>query len=117
MLYFEALELYIAPHYDNILAHRDFSKAHLGRDFVTEWHSHLLHQIEGLIATHDKVAVEGYLLRDSKDKLEALLGNSVKLFQIEVKDKCYYVDGQSLTAQQIAALGIDSQQAIVYGAG
>jgi hypothetical protein len=105
MLYFEALEYYIGPHYYSVLADRNYSKAHFGRDFVAEWHSYLKEQIEGMAARHDRVVVEGGLLRDCKDQFEEELRGLAQVFQIKVTDRSYRWQGTPLSLAQIAALG------------
>ena len=105
MLYLAALEYYIGPHYYSILADRDYSKAHFGRDFVAEWHSYLKDCIEGMAARHDRVIVEGDLLRDCIAQLEAELRSRAQVFQIEVVDRSYRWQGTPLSLTQIAALG------------
>ena|SRR5437870_5725526 len=105
LLYFEALEYYIGPHYHHILADREYSKAHFGRDFVAEWHSYLKVCIEGMAARHDRVIVEGDLLRDCKAQLEAELRSRAQVFQIEVVDRSYRWRETPLSLTQIAALG------------
>ncbi len=107
-LYFKVLNLYIGPHYNNILKHREHSKKFLGRDFIAEWYSHILCQIQAQIEIHDKLAVEGYVLYDSKEELETQLEYLARVFQIEVKDRQYHWNGQTLDIQAIANLGIDA---------
>ena len=54
-LYFELLDYYIGPHYYHILKEpREYSKNHLGRDFVGEWHTHLQSRVQELSALHDR---------------------------------------------------------------
>jgi hypothetical protein len=105
MLYLEALEYYVGPHYYAILADRGYSKTHFGRDFVAEWRSYLKECIEGMAARHDRLIVEGGLLQDCKDHFEADLGTRTKVFQIKVVDRSYRWQGRSLSLTQIAALG------------
>jgi hypothetical protein len=105
MLYLEALEYYVGPHYFSILGDRAYSNTHFGRDFVAEWHSYLKDGIEGMAARHDRLIVDGDLLRDCKDQFEAELGKRTKVFQIKVVDRTYRWQGRPLSLTQIAALG------------
>jgi hypothetical protein len=105
MLYFEALEYYVGPHYFSILGDRGYSKAHFRRDFVAEWHSYLKECIEGMAARHDRLIVEGDLLRDCKDQFEVELRSLAQVFQIKVVDQSYRWQGRPISLTQIAALG------------
>jgi hypothetical protein len=105
MLYFPALDYYIGPHYYAILADREYSKAHLGRDFVAEWRSYLKDCIECMVDRHDRVVVEGGLLRDYRDQYEAQLRSRAHVFQIEVVQRSYRWQGRPVSLSQIATLG------------
>jgi dephospho-CoA kinase len=105
MLYFEALEYYIGPHYYAILADREYSRAQLGRDFVAEWHSHLNNCIKAMTARHEKVVVEGGLLRECMNLFEAGLKSLAQVFQIEVIRGRFRIQGSPVSLTQIAALG------------
>lgn len=104
-LYFAALSLYIGPHYDKILIHREHSKRHFHRDFVAEWHDHLHRQILTVAHMHSRVVVEGYLLRDFQDRFMATISPDVQVFLIEVASRTYRVNGNPTTIDQIAVLG------------
>jgi hypothetical protein len=105
MLYLEALEYYVGPHYYAILADRAYSKTHFGRDFVAEWHSYLKECIEAMAARHHRVIVEGGLLRECKDRFEIELRAVADVFQIEVANQAYRWQGSPISLTQIAALG------------
>ena len=107
MLYFEALDKYIGPHYDSILAHRDYSRSQFGRDFVAEWHSHVLSRARERAAGGKSVVVEGYLLRDWQDKLQAGLEDLARVFRIVVENRRYWWLHERLTIEQVAGLGAD----------
>jgi hypothetical protein len=104
-IYFDVLEYYVGPHYYAILADRNYSKSHFGRDFVAEWKTYLKQCIEGMAARHDRVIVEGDLLRECKEELEAGLRRMAQIHQIEVVNRCYRWRGRSLSLVQVAALG------------
>ncbi len=104
ILYFEALQYYIGPHYYSTLVDRDYSKALFGRDFVAKWHSFLQVRIEGMSARHVRLIVEGDLLRNCKDRFEAELSRLAQVFQIEVVDRSYRWQGTPLSLTQIARL-------------
>jgi hypothetical protein len=108
MLFLEALEYYVGPHYHSILLDRDYSKAHFGRDFVAEWYSYLKECIEDMAAQHARLIVEGGLLRDCKDQFEAELRRLAQVFQIEVVDQSYRWQGRPISLPQVAALGEDT---------
>ena len=103
-LFFDRLDLYIFGHYMHILKDSDYSKAQFGRDFVDEWHKHLLARIEGLVARHERVAVEGYLLFDCWNCFEAKLKNKARVFPIEVEDTKYRYHSSPITFEDIVNL-------------
>jgi hypothetical protein len=105
MLYLDALGKYVGPHYQHLLARRDYSKAQFGRDFVAEWQSHVRSRVQSLLATHDELVVEGWLLKHLKRELQDRLRSAAKVYQIEARNKCYFVAGRILTIAQISALG------------
>jgi len=108
MLYLDALHLYIGPHYHAILSERDYSRAHLGRDFVAEWRRYLVTRIAGLTSLEDSVVVEGYLLKWWDQELNQSLASSVQVFVVLVKGRRYFYQGRELTTVEVARLG--SQQ-------
>jgi hypothetical protein len=103
-VYFELLGYYIGPHYYHILKAQWVSKEFFGRDFVDEWHTHLQARVQELSALHDRLAVEGGLLFDCMDRLEAALKPSASVVRIEVKRRSYFWQGSPITADQIAEI-------------
>ncbi len=104
-LYFAALSLYIGPHYDKILVHREHSRRHFHRDFVAEWYDHLHHQIMTVAHMHRRVVVEGYLLHDFQDRFMETISPDVHVFSVEVVSRTYRLNGKRTTIEQIAVLG------------
>jgi hypothetical protein len=104
-LYFEELRSYIGTQYDGILKNRAFSLHQFQRDFVAEWHSHLLDRIRAGIGGCEDLVVEGYLLYDCRHEFEEQLRDSASVFQIHVENRQYTWRSRVLTAAQIAGLG------------
>ena len=63
------------------------------------------HRIVDIAARHDRVIVEGDLLRECKDQLKIDLSRLAQVFQIEVVDRSYRKEGKPLSLRQLAALG------------
>ena len=106
MLYFEALHLYIGPHYDAIIENGDdYSNAHLGRGFDAEWRRYLATRIRGMASLHDNLAVEGYLLKCCDSQFDQMLASVGPLFRVSTEGGRYYFQGRELSAGMIAALG------------
>jgi hypothetical protein len=109
MLYFDAIGLYVGPHYDNILRHRDYAKSHFGKDFVAEWHTYLENRIDGFSARHPKLVVEGYVLHDAMP-LESRIGQRHRAVHISVRSRQYFQQqGDSevpISFDQIAAISL-----------
>jgi nucleoside-triphosphatase THEP1 len=100
---FPALRYYIAQHYDGILADRKRSRAYLGRDFFAEWMSHLITRIVGFSSLHEKIVVEGYLLKDVPEH-EVRMQSRASVATVHVRDGLYFVGERRVTVEQIAAL-------------
>ena len=98
---------YIGPHYDDILAHRAYSKSQFGRDFVAEWHSHVLFRVRERVHRRSRLVVEGYLVGDCKDELQVCLADLAQVFQIVVQNRRYHWQHELLTTEQVAGLGTE----------
>jgi hypothetical protein len=106
MLYFDALRLYIGPHYDALLEHRDnYSKAHLGRAFDAEWRRYLATRIQDMALLHDSVAVDGYLLKCCDGECTQAVTTVTSVFVVSVEDRRYLFEGRKLSFDAVAALG------------
>ncbi len=110
MLFFEALNKYISPHYNCILSDSDYSKTQFeGRDFVKEWREYLLQRIEERLADkNDQIVVEGYLLKYCMGYLQEKLQGKAQTFQIQVANRVYKWKDQTFTVEQVASLGNDT---------
>jgi hypothetical protein len=107
IIYFDALGQYIGPHYDHILRADTYSLAQFGRSFLAEWLLHLRRRVRALPIFHPSVVVEGYVLdSDCRSALQQDFADSAQVFPIEVVDQTYSYEGQSVTLEQVAALGI-----------
>ncbi len=104
-LYFEYLDSYIAPHYDCILSQSAYSMREFGRNFVTEWNSHLMTRVLELTAQYDNLAVEGYLLRHCLRELEMGLAVTAQVFPVHVVNQTYRVHGKPVSIEEVARLG------------
>ncbi len=85
--------------------HRDHSVRHFKRDFVEEWGFHLLSRIRQELRQSEQLVAEGYLLKDCAQWLQASLANDAQVFHIKVENQRYYLQGELLTIDQVAALG------------
>jgi hypothetical protein len=102
-IHFPALGYYILHHYEYILVDRSRSRAYLDRDFLAEWMSHLITRIAGLSSQHEKIVVEGYLVKDlPEDEVRNQTGASVATVRAE--GGLYFVGDRQVTVEQIAAL-------------
>jgi hypothetical protein len=110
-LYFPALDDFIQPHYHLMLRCRPYCESRFGRDFVDVWHSYLLSAIRSLLdADAVNLVVEGYLLYDCREDIEAALRDRAQVFQILADDKSYFWHKSRwrrnrLSIEDIAALG------------
>jgi cytidylate kinase len=98
-LYLRELSQVIYQHYNHIF--RSF-----GEDLVLSWHDHLLNQIIQASDAHNDVVVEGYLLKDCRNKFEvALKEQGRQVFQIRMEGFGPVLEQPRLTVKEIAALG------------
>ncbi len=106
IIYFDALDRYIGPHYDAILREDTYSLAQFGRSFLAEWLLHLRRRVRALTMFHASVVVEGYVLDDDcRGALQQDLADPVEVIPIEVVDHTYFYKGEPVTLEQAAALG------------
>ena len=106
IIYFDALDRYIGPHYDAILREDTYSLAQFGRSFLAEWLLHLRRRVRALTMFHASVIVEGYVLDDDcRGALQQDLADPVEVIPIEVVDHTYFYKGEPVTLEQVAALG------------
>jgi hypothetical protein len=99
---FPALGYYILQHYEAILRDQDRSMVYLGRDFLAEWLSHILARIVGFSSLHEKIVVEGYLVKDVPENgVRTQTGASVA--SVRVEGGRYSMGGQQVTIEQITA--------------
>jgi hypothetical protein len=110
-LYFPELRWFIAQHFENILDPRDYTIRFLERDYASEWHSHLLAFVARTSAEHDRLAVEGYLLKFCLDGLEAKLKPSAKVSVIKATGRTYRTIGPSLSLEEMVALELENHPA------
>lgn len=110
MLNFDALSLYISPHYHAILKNRDHSLTHLGRDFIYEWIRYLAARILDLTSLHDSVVVEGCLLDHCADDLQHAMAPFVQVYIVSVVNRRYFLHDCELSAELVAALGRGMQE-------
>ncbi len=108
-LYFEALDKFIAPHYQHILHPIEYSKHHFGRNFVEEWHEYLLTATSDRNARHDNLVVEGFLLYDYLSNLESAMSQVAQVFLVQASNRTYRVVGTPLTAKDIVPLGLTDE--------
>ncbi|SFM05508.1 hypothetical protein SAMN05421863_101140 [Nitrosomonas communis] len=112
MLYFDALNLYISPHYHAILKNRDHSMTHLGRDFVHEWLRYLATKILGLISLHDNVVVEGCLLDHCANEFQSAMASFGQVFVVSVVKQRYFLNDHELSMESVATLGLGMQEGV-----
>lgn len=112
MLNFDALNLYISPHYHAILKNRNHSMAHLGRDFVYEWLRYLAARILDLISLHDSVVVEGCLLDHFVDEFQHQMASFAKVYVVSVNKRRYFLYDRELNMETVAALGRGIQEGV-----
>jgi hypothetical protein len=89
VLYLDAIDKFIAQHYECILHPEAYTKHHFKRDFVNEWHEYLLTTTSEWSARHDDLVVEGFLLYDCLGDLEARMLQAVRVFLVHASDLTY----------------------------
>lgn len=106
ILYFEALPLYIAPHFNSLVdGCDDYSKAHFGRAFNAEWRRYLVTRIQGMASLYDRVAVEGYLLKCCDEAFGQEVATVAPVFVVSVESGRYFFQGLEMNFEAISALG------------
>jgi hypothetical protein len=105
-LYFKKLNLLIMGHYRLMSEHRTYCASEFQRDFVEEWQSHLLQEIKlSLASAVEDLVVEGYLLYDCRNEVEASLATDAQVFTIHVQDRRYTWERRVISIAEVAALG------------
>jgi hypothetical protein len=102
---FKLLEKYIGVHYDHILLPEQYSVAVCGRNFVSEWRSYLLKVISRAVRRPRDVVVEGYLLRDCKERICGRFEKERRVILLEVAKRQYFLAGTRLELEDLAKLG------------
>jgi hypothetical protein len=97
-LFLPALGQVILQHYDTMLSQSPQA--------VAAWHQHLFEHIVRASDEYGDLAVEGYLLKDCKDRFEVELKTQGRdVFQIRMENKAPILESPRLTVAQVAALG------------
>jgi hypothetical protein len=111
-LYFPALGVLIQSHYQLMRRLREYCERSLGRDFIDTWHANLLGTIRSTLDEGSAdLVVEGYLLDDYRNEIDASLRDRVQVFQILAENRSYiWRSGgwrrHRLSIEDVAALGI-----------
>jgi hypothetical protein len=83
----------------------EYSRQHFERDLVNEWHEYLRAATSERLAQHNDLVVEGFLLYDCSDELEAHFSQVARVVIIVAHKYRYRMLSAPITVKEIAILG------------